>query len=355
MKSPETEEELVCTECGIGFCLEPCFNRGDQSLVQQTGAGNRTVSRNATQPAWGPAMDKPKSPLGQESVQEPSAVKERESAKSTEARLPESPAASRPVPHASREVAAGPRSVAAAPEPVQSEQFPRATRGRGEPLKTAAAQPTRPADPAPVTTSSSRPTSPVSAANTAGSRRVSVREPAPGLVHSSDHQSAPVPLSAAAVPEPCPPAPAPSAQALQNEPVRASDPESDSPGYMTSRLAGIRKLLVSLGRKSLSQDTGSLPDSDFEPRFDRATVRPAHVAPVSPEAKATESKASPPARVTLQPEFLRPRQATELEKEKEPLRPTSPQPLRDKPETQDEIETLPSVRGQYRRKKYSPM
>jgi hypothetical protein len=125
---------------------------------------------------------------------------------------------------------------------------------------------------------------------------------------------------------------------------------------MTSRLAGIRKLLVSLGRKSLTQDA-NLPvqDSDLEPRFERATVRPASPESGSPEADAPAVENSPPRRVTVQPEFLRPRSATEAGKEKEPLRPSTPQPLRDKPDPQDEIVTLPSVRGQYRRKKYPPI
>jgi hypothetical protein len=62
-----------------------------------------------------------------------------------------------------------------------------------------------------------------------------------------------------------------------------------------------------------------------------------------------ERAAPSPLNVTAQPEFLRPRQAVPVEKEKEPLRPV-PTPLRKDPS--DDLETLPSWRGQYRKKRY---
>ena len=128
------------------------------------------------------------------------------------------------------------------------------------------------------------------------------------------------------------------------------------PAYMTSRLGGIRKLLVSLGRRSLAQDAGLVgQNSDFEPRFEKATVRPTHTDRGPLGGGATQGDTPSRARVTVQPEILRPRPGLEAEKEKEPLRPTVPQPLRERAETQDEIETLPSVRGQYRKKRYPPI
>jgi hypothetical protein len=125
---------------------------------------------------------------------------------------------------------------------------------------------------------------------------------------------------------------------------------------MTSRLAGIRKLLVSLGRRSLAQDAAySVKDSGFEPRLERTTVGPAYTDPGPLEGGASEGHSASPARVTVRPEILRPKPVVQADKEKEPLRPTVPQPLREKADTHDEIETLPSVRGQYRKKRYPPI
>jgi hypothetical protein len=174
-------------------------------------------------------------------------------------------------------------------------------------------------------------------------------------MHSPVEEGELLAASLAGVPDSWIPQPASTLQASKIEAADDADPEVRYPAYATSRLAGIRKLLISLGRKSLAQDADlGVQDPDFEPRFERATVRPAFAKPGGPEVEAAESKSTSPARVAVQPEFFRPRAASETEREKEPLRP-NPQPLRDKPDSQEEIETLPSVRGQYRRKKYSPL
>jgi hypothetical protein len=128
--------------------------------------------------------------------------------------------------------------------------------------------------------------------------------------------------------------------------------ERDNPGYASSRLGGLRNLLVSLGRRSLSKDgdSGLESDSDLEPRFERATMRPAHAETSVPDANLSRNGA--PVRLTAQPEFLPPRPTVEAEKEKETVRPTPPR--RENPDG-DEIQTLPSWRGQYRKKRYPPI
>ena len=112
------------------------------------------------------------------------------------------------------------------------------------------------------------------------------------------------------------------------------------------------------GRRSLDRDghaTGE-SDSDIEPRFERATMR--HAYPETPLPEADGRDNAKPAALTAQPEFLRPRSAVqpdeeEAEKEKEVvLRPT-PQ-RRDTPDG-EEVQTLPSWRGQYRKKRYPPL
>lgn len=146
-------------------------------------------------------------------------------------------------------------------------------------------------------------------------------------------------------PTPPPPSPPVSAGPLPEEAVS----ERDDAGYSAaSRLGGLRNLLVSLGRRSLNEngETGEHPD--IEPRFERATVRPAYAdePPPSPEAPANGATA----RLTAQPEFLPPKPMVEVEKD---VVRTNP-PRRDKADS-DEIQTLPSWRGQYRKKRYPPL
>ena len=128
-------------------------------------------------------------------------------------------------------------------------------------------------------------------------------------------------------------------------------PERDDAGYTTaSRLGGLRNLLVSLGRRNLNDQDDAGGEPDIEPRFERATIRPAYSDEPSPAAEGRNSGA--PARLTAQPEFLPPKPMVEVEKEKEALRPT---PSRRENPDPDEVQTLPSWRGQYRKKRYPPL
>jgi hypothetical protein len=115
-------------------------------------------------------------------------------------------------------------------------------------------------------------------------------------------------------------------------------------------------MLVSLGRRSLIQEGMGEEESEFEPRFERASMRPAYAEASALEAEpaAAGSADSSPVRVTAPPEFLRPKVVPEVEKEKEPLRATPPLPRRDTRDP-EEVQTLPSWRGQYRKKRYPPI
>ena len=148
-----------------------------------------------------------------------------------------------------------------------------------------------------------------------------------------------------------PPPPTPPARNEQLPDDLAS--ERDDAGYVAaSRLGGLRNLLVSLGRRSLNNngEPGGEFASDLEPRFERATVRPAYSDTPLPAAGAPDNGA--PTRLTAQPEFLPPKPVAEIEKEKEAVRPTPP---RRENWDSDEIQTLPSWRGQYRKKRYPPV
>ena len=120
-------------------------------------------------------------------------------------------------------------------------------------------------------------------------------------------------------------------------------------GYTAgSRLGDLRNLLVSLGRRSLNKDAENNGDPDLEPRFDRATVSPAVPAVYS------RMEIAAPAQLPAQPQFLPPQSVSEIEKEKEAARPAAKPPRRESWD-EDEIQTLPSRRGQYKKKRYSAM
>jgi hypothetical protein len=113
----------------------------------------------------------------------------------------------------------------------------------------------------------------------------------------------------------------------------------------------LKRMLIALGRRSLMEQRIDPSQSGLESHFESDTERLAYA---EPREDRTVAMAAPPApvRVNAQPELLPPRPGSDPEKEREPLRATAPVPLRDGRETQDEIQTLPSWRGQYRKKRY---
>ena len=239
-------------------------------------------------------------------------------------------------------------------------QAPRTARGRGEPHRTAATPRTAKA-----------PSSPKVAFQDARSRPgLAASQASPSVAEAPDQWRAPsadTPGAETGRPQvsvhtPLTDGPAaqrreawmtlPAPQPGSPEPApHDAPPEDEDFGNPPSRLSGLRNMLVSLGRRSLIEEEYGADEADAEPRFERAMVRPAYHEPTTPEA---ESDASVPVRVTAPPEFLRPQPAAEAEKEKEPLRPTPPVPRRER-ESPDEIQTLPSRRGQYRKKRYPPI
>ncbi|HKF48385.1 MAG TPA: hypothetical protein VKB38_13570 [Terracidiphilus sp.] len=144
-----------------------------------------------------------------------------------------------------------------------------------------------------------------------------------------------------------------------HEPARAlpvsagEDPAQESDGLpfsAASRLGGLRNLLVSLGVQNLHKETEQRKaDAITEIRV---AERPVYAVPDSPSGD--ETLVGPLAAVTARPELIPPRLPDLPEREiavreKEPPRPVkSPQVNRwDSP---DDVETLPSRRGQYRKR-----
>lgn len=132
----------------------------------------------------------------------------------------------------------------------------------------------------------------------------------------------------------------------------ASAPEGDVPAIpysAASRLGGLRNLLVSLGVKTLNKEGESREQEPApEVRVERVAERPVYAEPYRP-ATAANAEPMDSVSVSAQPEFLPPRpmvETTEPEKETRPA--AAPRPAR---WDSDEVTTLPSKRGQYRKRR----
>ncbi|HEY3624975.1 MAG TPA: hypothetical protein VGL00_01790, partial [Terracidiphilus sp.] len=230
----------------------------------------------------------------------------------------------------------------------------RVARGRGEPARRPAAAASPKSTPA--ATRRSAPVRPPSSKVAAPSSIQSSGPPAPDLAPPAVPSASLAPPVSRAADRSIPPLPAFPPVAI--DPLADDLPPEQDDRYATSRLGGLRNLLVSLGRRSLNRDDHPAADShsDIEPRFDRATVRNSYPETPLPAADGAPNRS--PGQLTAQPEFLPPRPSVEAEKdgaEKErevAVRPTPPR--RETPDG-EEIQTLPSWRGQYRKKRYPPM
>ena len=98
----------------------------------------------------------------------------------------------------------------------------------------------------------------------------------------------------------------------------------------------------------MSRDTAG---DDGEPGYERNAERPVYAEPVSYSTVRGDAEMLAPdaASVVAKPEFLPPRQVLESpEREREPVRPV---PKRLRWDAPDDVETLPSWRGQYRKRR----
>ncbi len=161
-------------------------------------------------------------------------------------------------------------------------------------------------------------------------------------VHAGPAASIPVtPAYRVAQPE----APTNLARPADTSPSPGED-EDDLPYSAASRLGGLRTLLVSLGLKAINKE-GEYPSDAAEQPYERNAERPVYAEPVSISPTGSAEILSP---VKATPEFLPPKPALESgsEREKDQMRPV-PKRLRwDDPQ---DVETLPSWRGQYRKRR----
>ena len=364
----QTLQRLEVT--AVGFVLNrvsigkanPSFRQSVRAVEQRLAMQNRARDRHTTRtrPSGHHTSDTDEVPAvvtDPKPVEPPDPFDFQSDSSSTQGWSSEArPSSAGSPPTPSEQPGAGSSRSAMSSEPEAAEAGPtgsrRVARGRGEPLRSTptpaqAVSPPPGEDAAPPMPPSER----VAPARPAAPRRtVTPSNPQPLRSPAGSARPAAPPVN---LPVERWTAPAPLASEEPFPGDLAS--ERDDAGYTAAtRLGGLRNLLVSLGRRSLNHEgeTGVDSKPDIEPRFERATVRPAYPEPPEPESDVPESGV--PARLNAEPEFLPPKPMVELEKEREVVRPAPAAPRRDNADS-DDIQTLPSWRGQYRKKRYPPL
>jgi hypothetical protein len=166
-------------------------------------------------------------------------------------------------------------------------------------------------------------------------------------------QAHPVPLW-----EPAPSGMDDLAQEIAPEKVLQLDRE-ENPYEAESRLNGLRGLLFSLGLKNLGKKAESAPDDEVslpplkskqEPTvLTRSFTTFAEPLPASAAPASAGAAIAPARQVTAQPEFLPPREFVPL-KDREQDQETASTPRNDRRDAYDDVQILPSRRGQYKRR-----
>ena len=184
-------------------------------------------------------------------------------------------------------------------------------------------------------------------------------------------QAAPQPVPAAqpslAQPAPAQPAPAQTWERIatrfddiQPEPVPEELPQpepADTPFDSATRMTGLRNLIFSLGMKNPNMPAEE-PEhvAEVPPPFHQAPERPAYDPTYTqqnytpaPQPSSQRESAAPSRLVTAPPEFLPPKPVVETsDEDQEWNNPTKGH--RDRRDAYDDVEILPSWRGQYRKK-----
>jgi hypothetical protein len=137
-------------------------------------------------------------------------------------------------------------------------------------------------------------------------------------------------------------------------PEVARKPEpGEIPYDAATRMSGLKNLIFSLGLKNLHQtaDAGE-PEAEAPPPVEPVRERPAYTRPYTPipqHAARKESDSASPTLVTAPPEILPPQPMVE-KTGKQHHTPSNSSSHFDFRDTYDDVEILPSWRGQYRRK-----
>jgi uncharacterized protein involved in exopolysaccharide biosynthesis/Mrp family chromosome partitioning ATPase len=120
-----------------------------------------------------------------------------------------------------------------------------------------------------------------------------------------------------------------------------------------SRLSGLRTLMTSLGVKNLHKEL-ELRKAHLElaPPVERPIERPVFAQPETPAALSAETIEMPVREVVARPEIIPPRIAAlePVERESDLRRPVQKSPRVSRWDTVDDVDILPSKRGQYRKR-----
>jgi hypothetical protein len=135
------------------------------------------------------------------------------------------------------------------------------------------------------------------------------------------------------------------------------EPEVESTASIAaSRLSGLRTLMTSLGVKNLHKEQElRKAQTEFEPLVERPTERPVFAQPQWPAPLSTDAIQMPVPEVTASPEIIPPRIAIEpiernpVERDADLRRPAKASRV-SRWDTADDMDTLPSKRGQYRKR-----
>jgi len=170
----------------------------------------------------------------------------------------------------------------------------------------------------------------------------------------------PEPIAAAAsvraTPAPEPPAVYPIPQSVS---LMATGPDSlvpvtgaDKSNSTASRLGGLRTLMTSLGIRNLQKEAELRKAySETEFRSERQGERAVFAQPATPPQIASSGQRAVTAEVTAPPEIIPPRAPSQQgEREKEHSHPVK-SPRVSRWDSADDVETLPSWRGQYRKRR----
>lgn len=168
--------------------------------------------------------------------------------------------------------------------------------------------------------------------------------------------SSPLPRLSDPVPSfPPRPVATPARAAVPDPPPRfriQTSSRDDSAMNTSTRMAGLRNLLYALGRKSLNQ-VPRPRSAELPPRLEEIKAEPRRQPnPALPQAQSS-LKSSPqipePSLVTAPPEFLPPSRVFRVTESAHPTD-TAFTNRRDRSDVYDDVEILPSWRGQYKRR-----
>ena len=138
---------------------------------------------------------------------------------------------------------------------------------------------------------------------------------------------------------------------LLREPPAAPVSPGESSSDAAKRMSGLRNLILSLGLKKVDQSAeANQPAAEQPEAVQQRPLRPAYPGPVAPAAAAPappQTAESSPILVTAPPEILPPKPEAEEKSTKSSRRAGARLDRRD---TWDDVEILPSWKGQYPRK-----